>query len=287
MTGKRGRFVLANREPRREKNAMVAEPRRVPWPPDAYENSWAPEVKGSWYPYSENGVVNIKRAPLRVGHQHHRACMIPGEVSSCESSYKSYRGAHISQRRRWRHCSLACDDRRSSHPLSFRAVPFAKGCDSGYNSRRRDRRPPITPRSPDDTTPLGHLSFLTVRVPAVDDNYLALLNREPPPPSARNIVRSYSFVSSCYFAPHTCVLICNNRVAISFTSVKYTFRRSVTQSSTIAADSSTIRYGNVPSSQIPLSWILISARFPRGSAQSVRHQRAPRKELILTHVGQR
>lgn len=90
------------------------------------------------------------------------------------------RYARFFQQRRWRqrHCSLACDDRRSSsRPLSFRAVPYVKGCDSGYNSRRRDRRSPITPRSPDDTTPLGHLSFLTVRVPAAHDNYLALLDR--------------------------------------------------------------------------------------------------------------
>lgn len=109
------------------------------------------------------------------------AC-IPHTFSGEVAGYMElYRGARVfQQRRRWRqrHCSLACDDRRSSsRPLSFRAVPFVKGCDSGYNSRRRDRRPPITPRSPDDTTPLGHLSFLTVRVPAAHDNYLALLDR--------------------------------------------------------------------------------------------------------------
>lgn len=160
---------------------MVAEPRRVSWPPDAYENSWAPEVKGSWYPYSENGVVNIKRAPLCIDYQHHRVRVYPHTSSGEIANYvELYRGARVFQQRRWRqrHCSLACDDRwSSSRPLSFRAVPFVKGCDSGYNSRRRDRRPPITPRSPDDTTPLGHLSFLTVRVPAAHDNYLALLDR--------------------------------------------------------------------------------------------------------------
>lgn len=76
-----------------------------------------------------------------------------------------------------------------SRSLSFSSRSIWKGCDSGCNARRRERDwSPITPRSPDDTTPLGYLSFLTVRVPAADDNYLAPL-RWIGPPSTRNINR--------------------------------------------------------------------------------------------------
>lgn len=73
-----------------------------------------------------------------------------------------------------------------------------------------------------------------------------------------------------------------NRVAISSTSVKYTFRGSVTQSSTIPADSSTIRYGNLPSSRIPLSpRIPISARVLPGARKvfDIRELQAQRANI--------
>lgn len=145
-------LALSSRNCRGEKKGRWSQPRRVSWradelagPPDAYENSWAPEVKGSWYPYSENGVVNIKRAPLCVAtntRAHARTHARYGEHSHGEGArvqcalHACIRGARVS---RGRHCSLACDDRRSSRPLSFSSRSIWKGCDSGCNSRRRER----------------------------------------------------------------------------------------------------------------------------------------------------
>lgn len=96
---------------------------------DAYENSWAPEVKGSWYPYSENGVVNIKRAPLCVATSTLAHAYTTGRLCG----YATYAFRRTLQNSQGKPC--ACSER---YTLAFEVHTFPDDCIAPWHATTDD-----------------------------------------------------------------------------------------------------------------------------------------------------